>query len=122
MTLHRSLAVQVAWRELGVYPTPVHRGTVVGPRGGAPLRFLVKREDLASPRYGGNKVRTLQHQLAVVEARAARVGAGGAGSSSDQLVVMGTGGSNQIVATVAHARRTTHCRTPTITRRKLQPF
>ena len=61
------------------------------------VHFLVKREDMTSERYGGNKVRTLQHQLAVYEAIATR---------SEQPVplgVTGSWGSNQMVATVVHA-------------------
>jgi len=40
---------------------------------------------------GGNKVRTLQHQLAVIESKQVR-----------NIHVLGTGGSNQVVATVVH--------------------
>ena len=61
-----------------------------------PLPFPAQREDLSSDTYGGNKVRTLQHQLAVCEAKIAR-------GDADRIIVTGTGGSNQIVATVAHA-------------------
>jgi len=51
---------------------------------------------LASPSYGGNKVRTLQHQLAVCESKIA------SGSPKRELVIFGSGGSNQIVATLVH--------------------
>lgn len=54
---------------------------------------------MISKSYGGNKVRTLQHQLAVCEARRE------AGETAfQQLVSLGSGGSNQVVATVVHAR------------------
>ena len=69
--------------------TPTHRPSL-------PLPFPAQREDLSSDTYGGNKVRTLQHQLAVCEAKIAR-------GDADRIIVTGTGGSNQIVATVAHA-------------------
>ena len=68
---------------------PTHRPSL-------PLPFPAQREDLSSDTYGGNKVRTLQHQLAVCEAKIAR-------GDADRIIVTGTGGSNQIVATVAHA-------------------
>ena len=68
--------------------------------GFAPLEFYVKREDLICPStYGGNKVRTLQHQLAVCEARREN-----GETAFRQLVSVGTGGSNQVVAMVVHAR------------------
>ena len=49
--------------------------------------------------YGGNKVRTLQHQLAVIESK---YEAGDPRCAN--IHVMGTGGSNQVVATAVHAR------------------
>jgi 1-aminocyclopropane-1-carboxylate deaminase/D-cysteine desulfhydrase-like pyridoxal-dependent ACC family enzyme len=63
------------------------------------LHFYVKREDLASPKYGGNKVRTLQHQIAVCEAKAVR-----GDKAASKVVVAGTGGSNQVLATVVHSQ------------------
>jgi hypothetical protein len=49
---------RVAFREIGEnFPTPIHKVTVDG------VSFFVKREDLSSSAYGGNKVRTLQHQV-----------------------------------------------------------
>eukprot|EP00966_Prymnesium_polylepis_P092803 2148201-Prymnesium_polylepis.1 len=48
---------KIAWRSLGEnFPTPVHESTVVT-KSGAKVHFYVKREDLASKIYGGNKVR-----------------------------------------------------------------
>ena len=65
------LAKTLAWRSLGAdCPTPIHKCTV--PLLGStdkPVEILLKREDLISSDYGGNKVRTLQHQLGVCEAR-----------------------------------------------------
>jgi hypothetical protein len=69
-----ALKSRLAWRELGVFPTPVHRARCsAGPismsatnyKNSPPrtVAFFVKREDLSSNAYGGNKVRTLQHQL-----------------------------------------------------------
>lgn len=84
----------IAWRAYGDFPTPVHRGTMTSSRNQKEVTFAVKREDLASGSYGGNKVRTLQHSLAVCEAR-----------SPSKVVVMGSGGSNQVVATMVHSRQ-----------------
>jgi hypothetical protein len=112
------LQTTLAWRKLGTFPTPIHKGECsarsIGSISGAmagtgtdlPLppppakkvSFFVKREDLSSPQYGGNKVRTLQHQLAVVEAKLER-----AKSRQRELVLFGSGGSNQVVATVVHS-------------------
>ena len=90
-----SLATKLAWRSLGASEsTPIHKCEM--PNG---IEFYVKREDLISNKYGGNKVRTLQHQLAVCEARRER-----GDKACKQLVPIGSGGSNQIIATVVHAR------------------
>jgi hypothetical protein len=77
-------------------PSPIHVCTLPKDK----LKFYVKREDLISPLYGGNKVRTLQHQLAVLEARRER-----GDVAAKQIVPLGSGGSNQVVATVVHAKR-----------------
>jgi len=77
------------------------------------VEFCVKREDLISPMYGGNKVRTLQHQLAVCESRRDGVDdkdqetttTTTSAAAFRQLVSVGTGGSNQVVAMVVHAQR-----------------
>jgi D-cysteine desulfhydrase len=76
----------VPWVRLGDWPTPVARLELPGD-------VWVKREDLTSPVYGGNKVRTL-------EAMFGRARAAGA------TRMWGTGafGSNHVVATVLHAR------------------
>eukprot|EP00944_MAST-04C_sp_MAST-4C-sp1_P007978 g7978.t1 len=83
---------QIAWRKLGKFPTPIHHGKYFLPNGKKTLEFYVKREDMSSTIYGGNKVRTLQHQLAVCEAKDPR----------KKIYVTGTGGSNQILATIVH--------------------
>lgn len=89
-----SLKGKIAWRPIGDLPTPVQRAHVqlASERKAG---FWVKREDLSSPLYGGNKVRTLEHQLAACEAHAqAHPGA--------RFFVLGSGGSNQCVATIVH--------------------
>ena len=97
-----SLCNRLAWRSLGaVKKTPIHKLVLPGFQNkNLKLELLLKREDLSHPEYGGNKVRTLQHQLAVCEARR------NAGEKSfQQLVSLGSGGSNQVVATLVHARK-----------------
>ena len=90
------LSKRLAWRELGNFPTPIHQGEIAPADEDGVMKFYVKREDLCSPIYGGNKVRTLQHQIAVCEAK-------NKSSEGDlEILVVGTAGSNQIVATVAH--------------------
>lgn len=96
------LVKKLAWRSLGACrKTPVHICTLPSSPEGTErkLQFLVKREDLISTKYGGNKVRTLQHQLAVCESRRDR-----GETAFRQLVSTGSGGSNQVLATVVHAR------------------
>jgi D-cysteine desulfhydrase len=60
--------------------------------GAAPL--YVKRDDVSSPVYGGNKIRTLEALFGVARAAGAR-----------QVVATGAFGSNHAVATVLHAPR-----------------
>lgn len=82
-----ALASRVPWVRLGAWPTPVER-LEVG-RGDV----WVKREDLTSPVYGGNKVRTLEAMFGRARAAGARC-----------IWATGAFGSNHVVATVMHAR------------------
>jgi 1-aminocyclopropane-1-carboxylate deaminase/D-cysteine desulfhydrase-like pyridoxal-dependent ACC family enzyme len=76
---------------LGDFPTPVEPlVTLEGEIGRGPL--YVKRDDLSSPRYGGNKVRTLEVLFGAARARGAR-----------RILATGAFGSNHAVATVLHA-------------------
>lgn len=110
------LKAKLAWRELGIFPTPIHEGSVKT-KSNQTITFYVKREDLASSKYGGNKVRTLQHQLAVTEARVVNND-----PSASSIFVAGSGGSNQVVATVVHAKRlSTTISMPNITPVWIQP-
>ncbi|MCB9553625.1 MAG: pyridoxal-phosphate dependent enzyme [Myxococcales bacterium] len=72
---------------LGDWPTPIE-----------PLALRdalwVKREDLSSPLYGGNKVRCLEPVIAALEAQGAR-----------RIWATGAWGSNQAVAIAAHGAR-----------------
>eukprot|EP00510_Aplanochytrium_minuta_P005638 CAMPEP_0184006254 /NCGR_PEP_ID=MMETSP0954-20121128/567_1 /TAXON_ID=627963 /ORGANISM="Aplanochytrium sp, Strain PBS07" /LENGTH=425 /DNA_ID=CAMNT_0026284735 /DNA_START=101 /DNA_END=1378 /DNA_ORIENTATION=- len=83
------------WVSIGNFPTPIHRAEIKIPDK-KQLRFYVKREDLSSPLYGGNKVRTLQHQLAIIQSRMEKE------EAVKEVVVLGSSGSNQVVATVVH--------------------
>jgi D-cysteine desulfhydrase len=78
---------------LGTFPTPVERlRGLEAELGCAP--FYVKRDDLSSPVYGGNKVRTLEVLFGLARAVGAR-----------EVVATGAFGSNHAVATVLHAPR-----------------
>ncbi|EQC28964.1 hypothetical protein SDRG_13301 [Saprolegnia diclina VS20] len=87
------LRARVAWRPLGVFPTPVHTATL--PLSNSKRTFYLKREDLSSPRYGGNKVRTLQHQVAACEVHLAA-------TPDAKFICIGSAGSNQTVAAAVH--------------------
>ncbi|HUT78145.1 MAG TPA: pyridoxal-phosphate dependent enzyme [Polyangia bacterium] len=71
---------------LGLFPTPLTE--VALPLPGA--RFWVKRDDLSSPHYGGNKVRKLEFLLARGRGR---------------VVTIGACGSHHVLACAIHARR-----------------
>lgn len=88
-----ALRTRVAWTELGDYPTPVERleGTSAA-EGIAGL--YIKRDDMSSPFYGGNKVRKLEFVLADAQALGHKT-----------VLTFGAVGSNHVVATVIHAER-----------------
>lgn len=94
--LHRTwpaLQAAVPMIPLGDFPTPVHALDGVAQqigRKGAPL--WVKRDDMSSHRYGGNKVRTLEVLFGAARANGAT-----------HIYSTGAYGSNHSVATVAHA-------------------
>lgn len=81
------LARTVPWVRLGDWPTPVDPLPGVGA-----VPVFIKREDLSSAVYGGNKVRTLE----AVFGRALAAGA-------SRIWATGAYGSNHAVATVLHA-------------------
>jgi D-cysteine desulfhydrase len=81
------LAPHVPWVVLGDWPTPLDPIALPG------AGIWVKREGNSSPRYGGNKVRTLEAWLGHARARGAR-----------RIWAIGAYGSNHAVATVVHAR------------------
>eukprot|EP01062_Namystynia_karyoxenos_P043623 TRINITY_DN3194_c0_g1_i2.p1 TRINITY_DN3194_c0_g1~~TRINITY_DN3194_c0_g1_i2.p1 ORF type:complete len:492 (+),score=74.52 TRINITY_DN3194_c0_g1_i2:86-1561(+) len=88
---------KIAWRSLGNFPTPMHRCRVTSAVDGQHLTFMAKREDTSDGIYGGNKVRTLEHQLGCAEVLLRKTGG--------TLVATGAPGSNQCIATVVHAHR-----------------
>jgi 1-aminocyclopropane-1-carboxylate deaminase/D-cysteine desulfhydrase-like pyridoxal-dependent ACC family enzyme len=74
--------------ELGDYPTPVEGSSLPG----LERLLYLKRDDLAAPALGGNKVRALEFLLANVQ--------------PNDLVLTGGGeGSTHVLATAIHARR-----------------
>src|SRR5262245_12751449 len=78
---------------LGELPTPVERlDALERALGAGPL--YVKRDDLSSPIYGGNKVRTLEVLFGIARARGFRT-----------ITAVGAFGSNHAVATALHAGR-----------------
>lgn len=82
----------VPWALLGEFPTPI---TPLPASGGIPADLcFVKRDDLSSPVYGGNKVRTLEALFGDALARGSRT-----------IFATGAYGSNHAVATALHAPR-----------------
>jgi len=79
----------IPWVELGDFPTPVEQ-VDLGRRG--PL--WVKRDDLSSPVYGGNKVRTLETLFGAAK-----------DAGATRIYSTGAFGSNHATATVLHAPR-----------------
>ena len=74
--------------QLGEYPTPVEPARF--PDLSGPL--WIKRDDLASPVLGGNKVRALEYLLATVR-------------PGDAVFTVGGEGSTHVLATAVHASR-----------------
>ncbi|MBL8600895.1 MAG: pyridoxal-phosphate dependent enzyme [Myxococcales bacterium] len=85
------LAAEVPWRPLAHLPTPVEplsgRFAFLGPG-----QVAIKRDDLISPRYGGNKVRRYEFVLADILARSKR-----------HIVTAGGLASTQVTATASFA-------------------
>ena len=79
----------IPWLPLGTYPTPVHRLTSLG--GG---RLWIKRDDLTSPEYGGNKVRKLEFILGDAVRRGKK-----------RVVTIGGIGTNHGLATAIYCRK-----------------
>jgi D-cysteine desulfhydrase len=88
-----ALTHAVPWAVLGRWPTPIEpaAAAVSAAAGG---EVWIKREDLAHPWYGGNKLRTLELLLAAAHADGAR-----------RIWSTGGYGSNHALATAIHAPR-----------------
>lgn len=86
------LAREVAWRPLATLPTPVQRIESAARWLGRDDLWM-KRDDLASPLYGGNKVRRYELVLAEAERRGAR-----------RIVTAGGIASTQVMATALFGR------------------
>jgi D-cysteine desulfhydrase len=88
-----ALADALPWLSLGELPTPLEDAPALAAR----LRIgalAVKRDDLTSPLYGGNKVRKLEYVLPDALAR-----------GCDSVVTYGSVGSNHALATAVFATR-----------------
>jgi D-cysteine desulfhydrase len=90
---HPRLLASLPWVSLGEWPTPVQRAHGLEEAHGLPA-FYIKRDDLSSRIYGGNKVRKLEFSLA----DALHKGYG-------RVMTMGAAGSNHVLATAMHGRR-----------------
>ena len=78
---------------LGNFPTPIHKLDQIGKTIGLHSLYI-KRDDLSSDIYGGNKIRNLEFLLGdVLRSRA------------KEVVAIGFAGSNHAVATAIHANR-----------------
>lgn len=90
-----ALEERVPWVSLGDFPTavePLSNAAAAAGRAGAP--FFIKRDDVSSPIYGGNKVRTLEALFGRARAAGAR-----------RIYSTGAFGSNHALAAVLHAPR-----------------
>jgi 1-aminocyclopropane-1-carboxylate deaminase/D-cysteine desulfhydrase-like pyridoxal-dependent ACC family enzyme len=83
-----TLEKQLPRISLGCFPTPVHPLTEV-----AGERLWIKRDDLSSPHYGGNKVRKLEFLLADARSKNKR-----------RIVTIGGLGTNHGLATAVFCR------------------
>ena len=93
--LFPSLTSRLPWARLADVPTPVESiESVLTSLGSAGVDAWVKRDDLTSPIYGGNKVRTLEPLFGEAQAFGA-----------SRVYATGAYGSNHAVASVLHARR-----------------
>lgn len=84
------LRSRLPWLPLATLPTPVEAWTPPADFRG---RLFVKRDDLTSPLYGGNKVRKFEYLFAAARRRDARA-----------LVTLGGLGTNQGLALALHGK------------------
>jgi 1-aminocyclopropane-1-carboxylate deaminase/D-cysteine desulfhydrase-like pyridoxal-dependent ACC family enzyme len=86
------LQEKIPWVPLGNFPTPLVPLPLVNPGAGADV--WVKRDDLSSEVYGGNKVRKLEFILAAAQKKGA-----------SRLITVGAAGSHHALATAIYGRR-----------------
>lgn len=89
--LFPALQGRVPWVSLGRFPTALEPVEALASATG---ELWLKRDDLSSPVYGGNKVRMLEHLLGAAQQRGAR-----------HVYATGAVGSNFVLATALHAER-----------------
>jgi D-cysteine desulfhydrase len=92
--LFPALRASVPWVSLGLLPTRVDDGARVLSCAGASGELWLKRDDLSSPSYGGNKLRLLEHLFGEARAR-----------GCEHVYSSGAVGSNFALATALHAPR-----------------
>ena len=85
---------QVPWAPLGVLPTRVDDAAPVLAHAAVQGELWLKRDDLSSPVYGGNKLRLLEHLFGEAQLSGCR-----------HVYSSGAVGSNFAVATALHAPR-----------------
>ena len=88
-----NLKGKIPWMPLGNFPTPVQKLDNLGREIGAGS-FYLKRDDMSSNIYGGNKIRKLEFLLAEAKQRGAST-----------LITGGGVGSNFSLATTIHGQR-----------------
>lgn len=91
--IYPKLKESLPWVELGNFPTPVEKMENLGEKIGHP-QLYVKRDDLSSDVYGGNKVRKLEFVLADALQK-----------KKHKLITFGAVGSNHVLATVIHGKK-----------------
>ena len=93
LTVFERLKGRVPWEPLGAFPTPLEPLERAA-RDLGDARLFIKRDDLSSPLYGGNKVRTLEVLFGHAKKRGAT-----------RIDSTGAYGSNHATAAVLHALR-----------------
>ena len=83
----------IPWVSLGDFPTPIQRLKKLGEAYGF-TDLYVKRDDMSSAVYGGNKVRKLEWVLADAKAKGRKT-----------LICIGGSGSNQVLATTIYGKK-----------------
>jgi D-cysteine desulfhydrase len=86
------LSLKVPWISLGAFPTPVELMPDIS--GLAKGMLWVKRDDLTSSLYGGNKLRKMEHLLADAISK-----------DKNSLITIGGLGSNHALATAIHGQK-----------------